>query len=371
MANLDKLKALIEPVVEDHGFELVRGALIEKCCQPVQGLIEAHLKIRQRCLCLCHDLFGLQHLKLVAIADLHPLSRQGQRFATACDTAPGQGDAFLLETQIDIGRGNGRRHRQTRDIGRGPGRIADRGGLDARGALAAEQIDRPGGREGAPRAGADQTGFAAAAAGGGCSTQLRQRCAPNGFGVSFRRADCRDRSLDIEVAGKEQSLNCAMRKSQRDRSACEKSTSSKTWLLNATPSRFAKDRFDWRRVRCDTRAPARLTPIRRDSVMVTSSSTASVNRALLRSQLSSMQSVSLAPCARASGARQPWNLTASRQAPVRLVAAIWHFSNRQPAISRPDKSSPVRSQPRSCARLPLSASPASSLREVGPCNTMS
>ena len=40
MANLEKLKALIEPVVVDHGFELVRVALIEGPTLTLQIMLE-------------------------------------------------------------------------------------------------------------------------------------------------------------------------------------------------------------------------------------------------------------------------------------------------------------------------------------------
>lgn len=40
MANLEKLKALIEPVVEAHGFELVRVALIEGPSLTLQVMLE-------------------------------------------------------------------------------------------------------------------------------------------------------------------------------------------------------------------------------------------------------------------------------------------------------------------------------------------
>ncbi len=40
MANLEKLKALIEPVVVDHGFELVRVALIEGPSLTLQIMLE-------------------------------------------------------------------------------------------------------------------------------------------------------------------------------------------------------------------------------------------------------------------------------------------------------------------------------------------
>ena len=40
MANLEKLKALIEPVVTDHGFELVRVALIEGPSLTLQVMLE-------------------------------------------------------------------------------------------------------------------------------------------------------------------------------------------------------------------------------------------------------------------------------------------------------------------------------------------